>query len=81
MSELGFVTQKDSQFVAKINTKDLGKQYRFTGPPRGEDEQQAYQDLYYIRAAAEGVPTRVHLQAPGQRGGSKVLIRLSENVR
>ena len=45
MSELGFVTQKDSQFVAKINTKDLGKQYRFTGPPRGEDEQQAYQDF------------------------------------
>ena len=77
MSELGFVTQKDSQFVAKINTKDLGTQYRFAGPLRGEDEQQAYQDLYYIRAAAEGAP----LQAPGQRGGSKVLIRLSENVR
>ena len=26
MSELGFVTQKDTQFFAKINTKDLGKQ-------------------------------------------------------
>ena len=29
------------------------------GPPRGDDEQQAYQDLCYIRAAAEGSPTRV----------------------
>ena len=59
MSELGFVTQKDSQFVAKVNTKVLGKQYQFVGPLRGQDEQQAYQDLCYIRAAAEGALTRV----------------------
>ena len=32
----------------------MGKQYRFIGPLRGEDEQQASQDVYYIRAAAEG---------------------------
>ena len=55
MSELGFVTQKDNQFVAKINTKDLGTQYQFTGPLRGDDEEQAVQDLCCIRAAAEGV--------------------------
>ena len=54
MSELGLVTQRGNQFVAKINTKDLGKQYRFTGPLRGEDEQQAYQDLYSYRPQANG---------------------------
>ena len=59
MSNLGVVTQKDNQFVAKIATYDLGKRYQFAGPLRGEDEQQAYQDLYYIRAAAEGAPSRV----------------------
>ena len=59
MSELGFVTQKDSQFVARVNTKVLGTQYQFVGPLRGQDEQLAYQDLCYIRAAAEGAPTRV----------------------
>ena len=59
MSELGFVTQKDSQFVARVNTKVLGKQYQFVGPLRGQDEQLAYQDLCYIRAAAEGALTRV----------------------
>ena len=59
MSELGFVTQKDSQFVARVNTKVLGTQYQFVGPLRGQDEQLAYQDLCYIRAAAEGALTRV----------------------
>ena len=63
MSELGFVTQKDSQFVAKVNTKVLGKQYQFFGPQRGQDEQQAYQDLCYIRAAA--------LTGPRPTGGLK----------
>ena len=59
MSELGIVTQRDNEFVATIATYDLGQRYRFAGPLRGDDEQQAYQDLYYIRAAAEGAPTRV----------------------
>ena len=58
MSELGVVTQKDNQFVAKIATYDLGQRYQFAGPLRGDDEQQAHQDLSYIRAAAEGAPTR-----------------------
>ena len=53
MSTLGVVTQKDNQFVAQIATYDLGKRYRFAGPLRGDDEQLAYQDLCYIRAAAE----------------------------
>ena len=56
MSNLGVVTQEDRQFVAKIATYDLGKQYRFAGPLRGDDERLAYQDLCYIRAAAEGAP-------------------------
>ena len=53
------MTQKDSQFVARVNTKVLGTQYQFVGPLRGQDEQLAYQDLCYIRAAAEGALTRV----------------------
>ena len=64
MSQLGVVTKKNNQFVAKIATYDLDTRYEFTGPLRGDDEQQAYQDLCYIRADAEGSPTRVQgLQA------------------
>ena len=59
MSNLGVVTQEDRQFVAKISTSDLGKRYRFAGPLRGDDEQLAYQDLCYIRAAAAGAPSHV----------------------
>ena len=54
MSELGFVTQKDSQFVARVNTKVLGTQYQFVGPLRGQDEQLAYQDLCSYRHQANG---------------------------
>ena len=59
MSQLGVVTKKDNQFVAMIATYDLDTRYQFAGPLRGDDEQQADQDLCYIRAAAEGAPTRV----------------------
>ena len=59
MSTLGVVTQEDNQFVAKVATYDLGKRYRFAGPRRGDDEQLAYQDLCYIRAAAAGAPSHV----------------------
>ena len=59
MSQLGVVTKKGNQFVAMIATYDLDTRYRFAGPLRGDDEQQAGQDLCYIRAAAEGAPTRV----------------------
>ena len=59
MSNLGVVTQKYRQFVAKIATYDLGKRYQFAGPLRGDDEQLAYQDLCYIRAAAAGAPSHV----------------------
>ena len=89
-SRLGKLATKHQKVQAIIDTDYMGTRYKFTGPPRGDDEQQAEQDLCYIRAAAEGAQTRVEglhamqtaaLQAPGQRGGSKVLIRLSENVR
>ena len=59
MSTLGVVAQEDNQFVAKVATYDLGKRYQFAGPLRGDDEQLAYQDLCYIRAAAEGAPSHV----------------------
>ena len=59
MSTLGVVAQEDNQFVAKIATYDLGKRYRFAGPLRGDDERLAYQDLCYIRAAADGAPSHV----------------------
>ena len=59
MAQLGVVCERNGQYVAKIETLDLGTRYKFTGPPRGDDEQQASQDLCYIRAAAEGTPTRV----------------------
>ena len=48
MSQLGVVTKKNNQFVAKIATYDLDTRYQFTGPLRGDDEQQAHQDLVYI---------------------------------
>ena len=59
MAQLGVVCTRNGKHVAKIATYELGTRYKFTGPPRGDDEQQAYQDLFYIRAAAEGAPTRV----------------------
>ena len=63
-SRLGKVLTKKQKFQAVIDTDYQGTRYHFTGPPRGDDEQQAHQDLVYIRAAAEGSPTRVQgLQA------------------
>ena len=59
MSSLGGVCKRKGEFLAKVDTVDAGTRYYIVGPPRGDDEQQAYQDLCYIRAAAEGLPTRV----------------------
>ena len=64
MLSLGGVCQRKGQFLAKVDTFDAGTRYYIVGPPRGDDEQQAYQDLCYIRAVAEDSPTRVQgLQA------------------
>ena len=59
MSSLGGVCKRKGEFLAKVDTVDAGTRYYIVGPPRGDDEQQAYQDLCYIRAAAEGAPSRV----------------------
>ena len=60
MLSLGGVSQRKGQCLAKVDTFDAGTRYYIVGPPRGDDEQQAYSDLSYIRAAAEGAPTRAH---------------------
>ena len=59
MLSLGGVCQRKGQLLAKVDTFDAGTRYYIVGPPRGDDEQQAYQDLCYIRAAAEGASTHV----------------------
>ena len=59
LSRVGKLATKHNKLQAVIDTDDVGTRYYFTGPPRGDDEQQAYQDLCYIRAAAEDAPTRV----------------------
>ena len=67
MAQLGGVVRIKGKFVAKIDTLDDGERYAMIGPPRGDDEQQAFQDLCYIRSAAEGVPTHAgKLQAMQQ---------------
>ena len=59
MLSLGGVCQRKGQRLAKVDTFDAGTRYYIVGPPRGDDEQQASQDLCYIRAAAEGAPSRL----------------------
>ena len=53
-SRLGKLVTKHNKVQAIIDTDYMGTRYYFTGPPRGDDEQQAHRDLCYIRAAAEG---------------------------
>ena len=50
---LGGVINKDGKFIAKIDTSESGTRFAMVGPPR-DDEQQAVQDLSFIRAAADG---------------------------
>ena len=57
-SRLGKLVTKHNKVQATIDTDYMGTRYYFAGPPRGDDEQQAEQDLCYIRAAAEGASTR-----------------------
>ena len=57
MAHLGGVINKGGQFIAKIDTSESGTRFAMVGPPR-DDEQQAVQDLSFIRAAADGEATR-----------------------
>ena len=64
-SRLGKLVTKHQKVQAIIDTDYMGTRYKFTGPPRGDDEQQAEQDLCYIRAAAEGAQDPYGHQANG----------------
>ena len=52
MAQLGCVSQRKGKFFANVDTNYLGVRYHFEGAPR-DDEQQAKDDLAYIRSAAE----------------------------
>ena len=70
-SRLGKLATKHQKVQAIIDTDYMGTRYYFTGPPRGDDEQQAHRDLCYIRAAAEGSLSHVDGLVTGatQMGG------------
>ena len=73
-SRLGKLVTKHQKVQAIIDTDYMGTRYKFTGPPRGDDEQQAEQDLCYIRAAAEGAQDRVeglHAMQTALTGGER----------
>ena len=57
-SRLAKLVTKHNKVQAIIDTAYMSTRFYFTGPPRGDDEQQAEQDLCYIRVAAEGASTR-----------------------
>ena len=54
----GSIENVDGRFIAKIDTHDSGTRIKMEGPLR-DDEQEAAQDLAYIRAAADGEATRL----------------------
>ena len=59
----GSIEEVDGRFIAKIDTNDSGTRFKMEGPLR-DGEQEAAQDLAYIRAAADGEATRLaELQA------------------
>ena len=57
MAHLGGVISKNGRFIAKIDTKESGTRFAMEGPLR-DNEQQAAQDLTYIRPAADGEAAR-----------------------
>jgi len=57
MAHLGGVFQRGDMFFARVETKESGDRYKMEGPLRG-DEQEALQDLDYIRSCSEGEGTR-----------------------
>ena len=52
------VVSKHKSFKAEIDTFYLGERYKFSGPPRGQNEQHAQHDLALIRAFAVGSAAR-----------------------
>ena len=78
MAHLGRVVNKDGKFIAKIYTRESDTRFAMEGPPR-DDEQQATQDLFSIRAAADGEATRsgglkaMQLAAKRLRGKAKTM--------
>jgi len=53
MAHLGGVSRRNDMFFAKVDTQDSGVRYWMEGPLR-KDQQEACQDLDYIRSAAGG---------------------------
>ena len=49
-SRLAKLVTKRNKVQAIIDTAYMSTRFYFTGPPRGNDEQQAEQDLCYIQA-------------------------------
>ena len=72
MAHLGFVFNKGGQSIARIDTSESGTRFAMEGPPR-DDEQQAMQDLSFIRAAADGEVTRF--------GGLKAMQLAAKHLR
>ena len=72
MAHLGGVIHKAGQFVAKVETKDSETRFKMKGPAR-DDEQQAAQDLSFIRAGADGEVTRF--------GGLKAMQQAAKHLR
>ena len=72
MAHLGFVFNKGGQSIARIDTSESGTRFAMVGPPR-DDEQQAMQDLSFIRAAADGEATRF--------GGLKAMQLAAKSLR
>jgi hypothetical protein len=56
MAHLGGVSRRNDMFFAKVDTQDSGVRYWMEGPLR-KDQQEACQDLDYIRSAAGGDAT------------------------
>ena len=50
MAHLGRVSRTDDLFFARVDTQESGVRYKMEGPLRS-DEQEALQDLHYIRSA------------------------------
>ena len=64
LGNIGRVVTKHNSFKAEVDTYYLGKRYKISGPSRGQDEQQAQNDLALIRASAGGSESRLEgLQA------------------
>ena len=53
MAHLGGVSRKGDLFFAKVDTQESGVRYKMEGPLRS-DEQEAFEDLHYIRSCSEG---------------------------